>query len=117
MLAQRAGEAGPGEDRQQEGEVAGTGHKGQPERPRFLPLIQRPGSESGLVDRPYHLFNRHHRGIVGDPRLSLFEAYVSLPDAVEPYQGPLDREGSGPSGHPVHLEGHSRDGDHGPGVP
>src|SRR5919198_59521 len=44
------------------------------------------------------------RGIKLDPRLLVAEAHVYPADPLEPFQGPLDREGSRPSGLPFDVQ-------------
>src|SRR2546426_11143332 len=57
--------------------------------------------ESELVDSLDELIGGHARGIECHPRLLVAEAHVRSLHAREPFQGPLDRDRSGHSGHPL----------------
>src|SRR6266436_5080036 len=57
------------------------------------------GAKSELVDSPDELIGGHARGIECHPRLLVAKAHVRSLHPREPFQGPFDRDRSGPSGH------------------
>src|SRR5213593_1028980 len=62
-----------------------------------LPLDRR--AEPGSVHGGDHLLDRHLSRIEHDTRLLVAEAHVRPRHALEPFQGPLDRQRSRPSRH------------------
>jgi len=57
------------------------------------------GAKSQLVDSLDDLISGHARGIERHPRLLVAEGHVRSLHPREPFQGSLDRNRSGPSGH------------------
>ena len=72
-----------------------------------LPLDRR--AEPGSVHGGDHLLHRDLRRVVNHARLLVAEAHVRPRHALEPFQGPLDRQGSRPSRHALDRE-HDRRG-------
>jgi hypothetical protein len=55
-----------------------------------------------------HLLDGDLCGVEGHGRFLRFEAYVGSIHALQPFQGRLDRDGSGPSRHSINGEDNGR---------
>jgi len=69
-------------------------------------LLRRPrrfegGVKAGAAYRFDQLLDRHVGRVEDDPRVLVTEAHLRPTHALEPFQGSLDRDGSGPSRHPL----------------
>jgi hypothetical protein len=77
----------------------------------LLPLIStrrwrtlRRRAESEMINGLDHLRDRHGGWVERHDRFLCFEAHIRPTHALQPFQGLLDRDRSGASGHPVHGE-------------
>ena len=68
----------------------------------LLPLQRR--AEAKTTYGGDHLLDGDLGGVEGHDRFLRLEAYVRPIHALQPFQGLLDRDRSGASGHPVHGE-------------
>ena len=69
----------------------------------LLRLLQR-RAEAKAINSRDHLLDGDLGGVEGHYRLLSLEAYVCTIHALQPFQGLLDRDGSGTSRHAVHRE-------------
>lgn len=74
----------------------------------FSPMREMTCLEARLFHRLDHRFDRNLLRIILDVGFTLQEAHLSLFNAVEPFQGPLDRKRSRESRHPPDPETHLR---------
>ena len=77
----------------------------------LLLLLQRRAEAETLYGRD-HLLDGDLGGVEGHDRLLRLEAYVCPIHALQPFQGLLDRDGSGPSRHSINGEDDGRGRSH-----
>jgi hypothetical protein len=77
----------------------------------LLLLLQRRAEAKTLSGRD-HLLDGDLSGVESHDRLLRLEAYVCPVHALQPFQGLLDRDGSGPSRHPINGEDDGRGRSH-----
>ena len=72
-----------------------------------LPLLQRRAETKTIYGRD-HLLDGDLGGVKGHHRLLRLETYICPIHAIQPFQGLLDRDGSGPSRHSIDGEDDGR---------
>jgi len=73
-------------------------------RPRFLDRCPKAEAIHGVN----HLVDGHLRGVERDGRFFRSKAHIRATHTLQPFQGLLDRDGSGPSRHPLDCQHHGR---------
>lgn len=67
-------------------------------------LLLRCGDKARAFHRFHHLLYSHDALLIGDASELVFETHLCVCDALQPFQGLLDHEGSGPSRHTVNPQ-------------
>jgi hypothetical protein len=70
----------------------------------LLPLLPQSRAEAKTIYGRDHLLDADRGGVEGHHRLLRLEAYIGPTHALQPFQGLLDRDGSGPSRHSIDGE-------------